>query len=477
MLVRQLHVDGGPLLHPVAVHVYRLEDSPGEVLLDGHREFGHKEVQEDGELLPVRVRVGQQGGEEVIGAAECLGLALEVHLAILVQAGFVCRHTGVQHRVEPVPVRSLQILADERLHLLGRVDLAAVERGLEIVQLVRVGLLAQHGGAVVRREGLLDRIGIVLEVEDEAVVLAGMRPVQPRERLHGLDARQRLIHVHRVQQRLVVARLELVRAHKEPERVLDDLLRDVRRGEAVQGCLGHLDAIVLVLAGERHDGPVRALALEQVALDGVIVLDRPGYAAGHDHCPGPAAYLPESRHLLVKVVHHDLGLEPDGVVVALNVAPQLLLGLARVELGVRLDGLHQPVVAVHGGVRPEHVQDEPLLDSLLHGVAVEGEMPDLAVALRERVAEHLQRLVLRGGGEGEVAGVRKELAPLHDAVDAVLEGLLFVRLGPALPEHPGDRGRRAPALAGVRLVNDDCEAPVPVRRPDFVEDERELLHR
>jgi hypothetical protein len=33
------------------------------------------------------------------------------------------------------------------------------------------------------------------------------------------------------------------------------------------------------------------------------------------------------------VVHHDLGLEPDGVLVALDVAAQLLLGLLGVELG------------------------------------------------------------------------------------------------------------------------------------------------
>jgi hypothetical protein len=32
------------------------------------------------------------------------------------------------------------------------------------------------------------------------------------------------------------------------------------------------------------------------------------------------------NHLLVEVVHHDLGFLPDGVVVALDIPPQLLLG-------------------------------------------------------------------------------------------------------------------------------------------------------
>ena len=39
------------------------------------------------------------------------------------------------------------------------------------------------------------------------------------------------------------------------------------------------------------------------------------------------------------------------------------------------------------------------------------------------------------------------------------------------------RRRGPPALAGVRLVDDDREAPAAVLAADLVEDERELLHR
>ena len=46
-----------------------------------------------------------------------------------------------------------------------------------------------------------------------------------------------------------------------------------------------------------------------------------------------AADLVQRQHLLVEVVDHDLGLEPDGVVVALDVAAQLLLRALGVELG------------------------------------------------------------------------------------------------------------------------------------------------
>ena len=39
------------------------------------------------------------------------------------------------------------------------------------MQLVRIGLFGQHGGPVVVGERLLDRVGVVHEVENEHVVL------------------------------------------------------------------------------------------------------------------------------------------------------------------------------------------------------------------------------------------------------------------------------------------------------------------
>ena len=97
----------------------------------------------------------------------------------------------------------------------------------------------------------------------------------------------------------------------------------------------------------------------------------------HHHGPRLAADLVQRDHLLVEVVHHDLGLEPDGMVVALHIAAQLLLRLLGVELRVALDLLDQPVVAVDRRVVLEHVEDEALLDRLLHRVAVEGPVLDL----------------------------------------------------------------------------------------------------
>ena len=91
------------------------------------------------------------------------------------------------------------------------------------------------------------------------------------------------------------------------------------------------------------------------------VLDGPLDAAGHDHRAGLAADLVQRQHLLVEMVDHDLGLQPDGVVVALDVAAQLLRRALGVELRVVLDRLDQPVVAVDRRVVLEHVEDEALL--------------------------------------------------------------------------------------------------------------------
>ena len=178
------------LLDPVAVHVDRFEDALRQVLLDRRRQLGDEEVQEDRELLPLGVRVRQDRGEEAVGAQERLGLALEVHLPVLVELLPVDGDAGVEDRVEPVAVRAAEVQRHEFVDLRGGIDLVAVERGLQVVQLVRVGLLGEDRRAVVVGERLLDRVGVVHEVEHEHVVLLRVRAIQARQRLHRLDARE-----------------------------------------------------------------------------------------------------------------------------------------------------------------------------------------------------------------------------------------------------------------------------------------------
>jgi len=76
-------------------------------------------------------------------------LALEFDLTILIKAFFVDRHAGIQYRVELVPLGVAQIQLDEPVNISVAVDLRRVQVSLQVMQLVRVGLLAEHRRAVV----------------------------------------------------------------------------------------------------------------------------------------------------------------------------------------------------------------------------------------------------------------------------------------------------------------------------------------
>ena len=121
------------------------------------------------------------------------------------------------------------------------------------MELVRVDLLAEDGRPIVIRKRRLDGGSIVLEVKYKGVVLLWVCPVEARQRLHCLDARERLVHIHGVQERLVVAGLELVGADQEAVRVALNLLGDVAARKAVERGLADLRPVVVVLAGERDD--------------------------------------------------------------------------------------------------------------------------------------------------------------------------------------------------------------------------------
>ena len=83
----------------------------------------------------------------------------------------------------------------------------------------------------------------------------------------------------------------------------------------------------------------------------------------------------------MEVIDHDLGLQPDRMLVALHGTAQLLLRSLGVELRIALDLLHELVVVVDGRVVLEHVEDEPFLDRLFHRVAVEWALRSLPTRL------------------------------------------------------------------------------------------------
>ena len=85
VLVRQRDLHRRLFLDAVAIHVDGFENALGKVLFFRRRQFGHQQVEQDRELLPFCVAVGNHRREKAIGAAEHLGFALEVHLAVLVE--------------------------------------------------------------------------------------------------------------------------------------------------------------------------------------------------------------------------------------------------------------------------------------------------------------------------------------------------------------------------------------------------------
>ena len=100
-----------------------------------------------------------------------------------------------------------------------------------------------------------------------------------------------------------------------------------------------------MLAGERDNGLITALSFLQIIPECVEVLYGPLYAIGNNHGPRFTADLALRKHLLMEVIHHDFGLEANGVIMAFNEAPEFLPGLVRVELRVVFDGFGELVVA------------------------------------------------------------------------------------------------------------------------------------
>ena len=303
-----------------------------------------------------------------------------------------------------------------------------------------------------------------------------MRTIEPRERLHRLEVGKDLVHVHGVEQRLVVAGLELIRDNQETVRLLLDLVLDRRGRKSVQRRFGH-DMPVDLLVRKGDDRLERPALLLQQPGDVLIEVDRPLDGRGDDHRPGPAADFLE--HFRAEVVDDDAALRFNRLRLALHVGADSLRGLVLVKLRIVLDLLDDLVIRLVGRVVADDVENELFLDRLFHRILVERRVSQ---PLRRRMllAEHLQRLVLRRRGEGIVVRVLRELAALDDTMDFVLRvfrlAVLVQRLRIAR-NACRQTGGHFTVLARMRLVYHNGEVLVFERRSDFVEDERELVNR
>ena len=214
-----------------------------------------------------------------------------------------------------------------------------------------------------------------------------MYPVQARECLYRLDVAQRLVHIHGVEQLVVVTCLKLVGHDQEAIAVGVECLFYLRRGKLVELCLVVALATIFFRARKGNDCLVGTVALGQQLLDGKEVIDGTLYTIAYHHAPCLTAYL--VAHAPVEVFHHDACLLLYRFGTALHPCTELLGGLVLVKHGVCLGILQYLVEAVVSGVILRNVKNKPFLYGLFHAVEVEGTMPFLSIRLDVFVAKHL----------------------------------------------------------------------------------------
>src|SRR3972149_6010896 len=88
------------------------------------------------------------------------------------------------------------------------------------------GAITYYGLLIIRFECFSYLIGLVHEVKDKGVFLPLMRAVKAGESLHCLDAREALIHIHRMKERLIEACLVLLSDKQHLIFVRGKLLRE-----------------------------------------------------------------------------------------------------------------------------------------------------------------------------------------------------------------------------------------------------------
>ncbi|MCY1299583.1 hypothetical protein D9M70_491160 [compost metagenome] len=196
----------------------------------------------------------------VDGVIQCLELAVEAVGGRLGQR--------VQLLVGDVQVDDA---AAECFDLSLLVDEHAIQALLDVVDDVRVLDVRHLCIAVEGLERRQDLFGLVGEIDDEGLVLAGEGAVQPRQGLHRFHAGDLLVQVHGHQLRLVEAGLVLVgHDHHPVVRGVEHLAHVAAIQTRIQ--VGFAEAVILGKAGlfhirvghfarKRHHGPHVVVAL------------------------------------------------------------------------------------------------------------------------------------------------------------------------------------------------------------------------
>ena len=153
--------------------------------------------------------------------------------------------------------------------------------------------------------------------------------------------------------------------------------------------------------------------LGHVLVELLLVADSGLSTVSHDHGLGLA--VEQVHDVLAEVLDDDGNLLPNRGRVQRDVLEDLGARLARLHLDV-FAGLLQLEGQVIGDVALQHVQDEAFFDGLAHGIHMERHRQTIGAL----ATKQLQRLGLRGGGEGVVRDVGRTLTRGNDLGDHLL---------------------------------------------------------
>ncbi len=207
---------GPSLLNAVGLHVDVLLHFAGQRDVVGG-EQPTEIASERVELLQVHVGKGQHLGQESVDA-NIVGKLAAKALPLFCCQPFEPLDNGHKRCIELV-LRCFAIEVDlgEGVDVCFGVNREPEQSALDLIEQIGIGRLGKKRRLVVGLEGHPDLIGFVGKVEyHRPPLVGGMDAVQARQRLHRVHAAELLVHVHRVQQRLVKAGLEFFGRDKEP---------------------------------------------------------------------------------------------------------------------------------------------------------------------------------------------------------------------------------------------------------------------
>ena len=310
-----------------------------------------------------------------------------------------------------------------------------IQLGAEIEHEVRVGRAREFRRRVVGLEGLEDFRRVIYEIQHVGRVLARVRPVQPRKRLHRLDARQPLVDIHPAQERLIEAGLEFVRHQQDLILVALERFANVAALQigierlAVLREAVRTGLLVVHFSGEGHQRADLVAVVLDVFVDGQLPAHGLDAAADHDHCLGLA--VQQRRHVGAEVLDDDLDCLGDVVGVQPHPAHDPLQGRAALDFRFIefLAVMGQFESQLVGRVVLQHVEDELLLDGLSHRIDVKRCRHIVTRRLARGIGARTEQFhcfvfrCRREGHEGDAAndGETPKLEPITEAGSGSLQ--------------------------------------------------------